>query len=116
MTDHVFHRSTRSAMPVVVGGRGIELVAADGRRFIDACGGAAVSCLGHGHPVVARAIARQAGTIAYAHTSFFTNEPAEALADCLGGGAPASLGRVFLVDNGSGAVETALKMARQYQI
>ena len=116
MTDHVFHRSTRSALPVVVGGRGIELVAADGRRFIDACGGAAVSCLGHGHPVVARAIARQAETIAYAHTSFFTNEPAEALADCLAAAAPASLSRVYFVDNGSAAVETALKMARQYQI
>jgi adenosylmethionine-8-amino-7-oxononanoate aminotransferase len=116
MTNHVFQRSTRSAMPVVVGGRGIELVAADGRRFIDACGGAAVSCLGHGHPVVARAIARQAETLAYAHTSFFTNEPAEALADCLAAAAPASLSRVYFVDNGSAAVETALKMARQYQI
>jgi adenosylmethionine-8-amino-7-oxononanoate aminotransferase len=116
MTNHVFHRSTRSKMPVVVGGRGIELVAADGRRFIDACGGAAVSCLGHGHPAVAREIARQAETIAYAHTSFFTNEPAEALADCLAAAAPASLSRVYFVDNGSAAVETALKMARQYQI
>lgn len=116
MTNHVFHRSTRSVMPVVVGGRGIELVAADGRRFIDACGGAAVSCLGHGHPVVTQAIAKQAGTIAYAHTSFFTNEPAEALADCLAAAAPAHLNRVYFVDNGSAAVETALKMARQYQI
>src|SRR5580692_11149898 len=116
MTDHVFHRSTRSGLPTVVGGHGIELIAADGRRFIDACGGAAVSCLGHGHPVVARAIARQAETIAYAHTSFFTNEPAEALADCLAAAAPPSLSRVYFVDNGSAAVETALKMARQYQI
>jgi adenosylmethionine-8-amino-7-oxononanoate aminotransferase len=116
MTNHVFQRSTRSKMPVVVGGRGVELVAADGRRFIDACGGAAVSCLGHGHPAVAREIARQAETIAYAHTSFFTNEPAEALADCLAAAAPASLSRVYFVDNGSAAVETALKMARQYQI
>jgi adenosylmethionine-8-amino-7-oxononanoate aminotransferase len=116
MTNHVFHRSTRSSMPVVVGGHGIELVAADGRRFIDASGGAAVSCLGHGHPVVTRAIARQAETIAYAHTSFFTNEPAEALADGLAAAAPAGLNRVYFVDNGSAAVETALKMARQYQI
>ena len=116
MTDHVFHRSTRSGLPTVVGGRGIELIAADGRRFIDACGGAAVSCLGHGHPVVTRAIARQAEAIAYAHTSFFTNEPAEALADRLAAAAPACLSRVYFVDNGSAAVETALKMARQYQI
>jgi adenosylmethionine-8-amino-7-oxononanoate aminotransferase len=116
MPDHVFHRSTRSAFPVAVGGRGIELIAADGRRYIDASGGAAVSCLGHGHPVVTRAIARQAEAMAYAHTSFFSNEPAEALADCLIASAPAGLGRVYFVDNGSAAVETALKMARQYQI
>ena len=116
MTDHVFHRSTRSGLPTVVGGRGIELIAADGRRFIDASGGAAVSCLGHGHPVVTRAIARQADAIAYAHTSFFTNEPAEALADRLTAAAPSALSRVYFVDSGSAAVETALKMARQYQI
>ena len=75
-----------------------------------------MSCLGHGHPVVTRAIARQAEAIAYAHTSFFTNEPAEALADRLAAAAPAGLSRVYFVDNGSAAVETALKMARQYQI
>lgn len=116
MSNHVFHRSTRSDWPVAVGGRGIELIAADGRRFIDASGGAAVSCLGHGHPAVVRAISRQAEALAYAHTSFFTNEPAEALADCLIEQAPAGLSRVYFVDNGSAAVETALKMARQYHI
>jgi hypothetical protein len=116
MPDHVFQRSTRAAWPTAVGGEGIELITADGRRFIDACGGAAVSCLGHGHPVVARAIATQAQTLAYAHTGFFTNEPAEALADCLTGLAPPGLDRVYFVDDGSAAVETALKLARQYQI
>ena len=65
---------------------------------------------------VTRAIARQAEAIAYAHTSFFTNEPAEALADRLAAAAPAGLSRVYFVDSGSAAVETALKMARQYQI
>ena len=116
MADHVFHRSTRSNLPVVVGGKGIELIAADGRRYLDACGGAAVSCLGHGHPAVTEAIARQARAMAYAHTSFFTNEPAEALADAVAAAAPPGLSRVYFVDNGSAAVETALKMARQYQI
>ena len=66
MTTHVFHRSTRARPPTVVAGHGIELIAADGRCFIDACGGAAVSCLGHGHPVVTRAIAQQAASMAYA--------------------------------------------------
>ena len=116
MADHVFHRSTRSELSTVVGGSGIELVTADGRRFMDASGGAAVSCLGHGHPAVVQAIARQAEALAYAHTSFFTNEPAEALADCLVAAAPKGLSRVYFVDNGSAAVETALKMARQYQV
>ena len=116
MAGHVFHRSTRAELPTVVGGSGIELVTADGRRFMDACGGAAVSCLGHGHPAVVRAIAKQAEALAYAHTSFFTNEPAEALADCVVAAAPAGLSRVYFVDNGSAAVETALKMARQYHV
>jgi adenosylmethionine-8-amino-7-oxononanoate aminotransferase len=116
MSDYVFHRSTRSKLPTVVGGCGIELITADGRRFIDACGGAAVSCLGHGHPAVVEAIARQARAMAYAHTGFFTNEPAEELAEVLAIAAPGDLKRVYFVDNGSTAVETALKMARQYQI
>ena len=116
MSDHVFPRSTRSRLPTVLGGQGIELIAADGRRYIDASGGAAVSCLGHGHPAVVAAIARQAEAMAYAHTSFFTNEPAEQLADELIAAAPKGLGRVYFVDNGSAAVETALKMARQYCI
>jgi adenosylmethionine-8-amino-7-oxononanoate aminotransferase len=116
MANHVFPRSTRSRLPTVVGGSGIELFTADGRRYIDACGGAAVSCLGHGHPAVTTAITRQAQAMAYAHTSFFTNEPAEELADSLIAAAPAGLARVYFVDNGSAAIETALKMARQYQI
>ncbi len=116
MSEYVFQRSTRSALPLVVGGSGIELIAADGRRFIDACGGAAVSCLGHGHPAVVEAIERQARKMAYAHTSFFTNEPAEELAQTLAVAAPGHLKRVYFVDNGSTAVETALKMARQYHI
>ncbi|MBS0419886.1 MAG: aspartate aminotransferase family protein [Proteobacteria bacterium] len=112
----MFHRSTRFELPTVVGGSGIELITADGRRFLDACGGAAVSCLGHGHPAVVDAIARQAHAMAYAHTGFFTNEPAEELAEVLAVAAPGDLKRVYFVDNGSAAVETSLKMARQYHI
>lgn len=116
MSNYLFHRSTRSELPTAVGGSGIELITADGRRFLDACGGAAVSCLGHGHPAVVEAIARQAHAMAYAHTSVFTNEPAEELAELLAVAAPGDLKRVYFVDNGSTAVETALKMARQYHI
>jgi adenosylmethionine-8-amino-7-oxononanoate aminotransferase len=114
MLGHVFHRSTRKTLPQVIGGEGIELLADNGRRYIDACGGAAVSCLGHGNPVVTKAIAEQAQRIAYAHTSFFTNEPAEALAEAIAEAAPGSLNWVYFLTGGSEAVETALKMARQY--
>src|ERR1700721_3340318 len=101
---------------MAAGGGGIELIGADGRRYIDACGGAAVSCLGHGHPVVTRAIVAQAEHLAYAHTSFFTNQPAERLAENLASATPGRLNHVYFVDSGSEAVETALKMARQYHL
>jgi adenosylmethionine-8-amino-7-oxononanoate aminotransferase len=111
---HILHRNANDVMPSVVGGKGIELFDRDGKHYIDASGGAAVSCLGHGHPAVLAALHRQLDTIAYAHTSFFTTEVAEQLADRLIEDAPAGLDHVYLVSGGSEAVEAALKMARQY--
>jgi len=102
------------AMPVAVGGKGIELFGSDGKRYIDASGGAAVSCLGHGHPELVRALHSQLDKLAYAHTSFFTTEVAEKLADRLVADTPDGLNHVYLVSGGSEAVEAALKMARQY--
>jgi adenosylmethionine-8-amino-7-oxononanoate aminotransferase len=87
---------------------------AEGRRYLDACGGAAVSCLGHGHPDVIAAMHDQIDRLAYAHTSFFTTEVAETLADELVRTAPAGMSHVYFVSGGSEAVEAALKMARQY--
>jgi len=75
---------------------------------------AAVSCLGHQHPRVLEAMAQQAGKLTYAHSSFFTSEPAEALADELVGHEPGGLGYAYIVSGGSEAIEAALKMARQY--
>ncbi|AOZ07942.1 aspartate aminotransferase family protein [Cupriavidus malaysiensis] len=111
---HVFHRNPRQALPMAVGGQGIELIDSNGKRYLDASGGAAVSCLGHGHPRVIEAIQRQVQTLAYAHTSFFTTEPAEALAATLAEAAPGDLNHVYFVSGGSEAVEAALKLARQY--
>jgi adenosylmethionine-8-amino-7-oxononanoate aminotransferase len=111
---HLLHRAIRSRMPVAVGGKGIELFDADGKVYIDASGGAAVSCLGHAHPAVLAALHAQLDKLAYAHTGFFTSEAAETLADMLVEDAPAGLGHVYLVSGGSEAVEAALKMARQY--
>ncbi len=114
MTTHVFHRSLKAAPPVAVSGEGIHITDAEGRRYIDACGGAAVSCLGHGHPAVNAAMIEQIGRLSYAHTSFFSSGPAEALADHLVANAPPGIGSVYFVSGGSEAMEAALKMARQY--
>ncbi|WDZ96988.1 aspartate aminotransferase family protein [Herbaspirillum sp. WKF16] len=113
---HVFHRNPRNQLPVAVGGEGMTLVDSEGRRYLDASGGAAVSCLGHGHPRVVEAIRRQVGQLAYAHTSFFTTEPAERLAATLAAAAPGKLNHVYFLSGGSEAVEAALKLARQYHV
>src|SRR4051812_34481022 len=113
---HVFHRSTASHPLVAVGGEGIFLIDADGRRYIDACGGAAVSCLGHGHPEVVAAIADQTARLEYVHTGFFTSEAAEELATVIADASPEALDRVWYTSSGSEAIEAALKLARQYHL
>ncbi|HEV2897330.1 MAG TPA: aspartate aminotransferase family protein [Pseudaminobacter sp.] len=110
----ILHRQIHASLPVAVGGQGVHLLDADGRSYIDASGGAAVSCLGHGNPDVTAALHAQADRLAYAHTSFFTNEPAERLADRLVAGAPQGISHAYFVSGGSEAIEAALKMARQY--
>ena len=110
----VFHRAPRATLPVAVAGDGIEIIDSTGKRYIDACGGAAVSCLGHSNQRVIDAIKRQVQQLPYAHTSFFTTEVAEELADRLVDAAPAGLDHVYFVSGGSEAIEAALKLARQY--
>lgn len=111
---HVFHRNPRQTLAVAVAGKGIELIDSNGKHYIDASGGAAVSCLGHGHPRVIEAIKQQVDSLAYAHTSFFTTEVSEELARTLAQAAPGDLNHVYFVSGGSEAVEAALKLARQY--
>lgn len=115
-TSRVLHRSLRETPPKAIGGDGIWLIREDGRKVLDASGGAAVSCLGHQHPRVLEAMAKQASKLAYAHTAFFTSEAAEALADHLVGHEPGGLAYVYFVSGGSEAVEAAIKIARQYFI
>jgi adenosylmethionine-8-amino-7-oxononanoate aminotransferase len=114
--SHVFGRDTRTIFPVAVRGEGLFLYDASGKRYLDASGGAAVSCLGHGHPAVREAIKRQVDRLGYAHTGYFTNEPQELLADELIAHAPRGLTRAFFVTGGSEATEAALKLARQYHV
>jgi adenosylmethionine-8-amino-7-oxononanoate aminotransferase len=114
--SRVLHRSLRETPPLAIGGEGLWLMSEDGRRILDASGGAAVSCLGHQHPRVLDAIARQASKLAYAHTAFFSSAAAEELADHLVGHEPGGLGFVYFVSGGSEAIEASIKLARQYFI
>ena len=113
-SPHVFQRHTRADLPVAVRGEGLYVYDNTGKRYLDASGGAAVSCLGHGHPRIVAAIKRQLDQLAYAHTSFFTTEVAELLADHIIAHAPAGIERVYFNSGGSEGIEAALKLARQY--
>ena len=114
--SRVLHRSLRETPPKAVGGEGVWLIAEDGKRILDASGGAAVSCLGHQHPRVLEAMSHQASKLAYAHTGFFSSEPAEALAEHLVGEEPGGLAYAYFVSGGSEAIEACIKLARQYFI
>jgi adenosylmethionine-8-amino-7-oxononanoate aminotransferase len=113
-SSRMLHRSLRETPPKAIGGEGVWLIAEDGRRILDASGGAAVSCLGHQHPRVLDAMARQASKLAYAHTAFLSSEPAEALAEHLVGHEPGGLAYAYFVSGGSEAIEASIKLARQY--
>ncbi len=112
--SHIFPRHTKQLPPVAVRGEGCYLYDDTGKQYLDASGGAAVSCLGHGDQTIIEAVKAQLDKLAYAHTGFFTSEPAETLANLLIDHAPGDLDRVYLVSGGSEAMEAALKLARQY--
>ncbi|MTI44282.1 adenosylmethionine-8-amino-7-oxononanoate aminotransferase [Roseibium hamelinense] len=114
--SHVFPRHTKANPPIAVAGQGCYIFDSTGKKYFDGSGGAAVSCLGHGDPDVTEAIKGQIDKIAFAHTGFFTSEPAEELADMLTRHAPEGLDRVYFVSGGSEAMEAALKLARQYYL
>ena len=110
----IVQRNPAINLPVAVRGEGVYLYDSNGREYIDASGGAAVSCLGHGHPDVLQAMRAQLEKLAYAHSSFFTTDVAEKLAETLVENAPAGISHAYFVCDGSEAVEASLKMARQY--
>ncbi|MEO0622956.1 MAG: aspartate aminotransferase family protein [Pseudomonadota bacterium] len=114
--SHVFPRHSALKPPTVVGGEGCYLIDAEGKRYLDGSGGAAVSCLGHGDRDIIEAVKAQLDKIAFAHTGFFTSEPAEALADLLIETAPEGLDRVYFVSGGSEGAEAAIKLARQVHV
>ena len=114
--SNIFPRHTANLPPLVASGDNAYVIDNTGKRYLDACGGAAVSCLGHSNQVVVDAVKKQLDTIAYAHTGFFTSEPAERLAAELCKRAPDNFGRVYFHNGGSEAVEASLKLARQYYL
>lgn len=111
---YLLHRQIHHDYPLAVAGQREYLFDAEGKRYIDASGGAAVSCLGHQHPEVIAAMQAQMEALCYAHTSFFTTAVAEELGEELIAHAPPGMSHVYLVSGGSEAVEAALKLARQY--
>lgn len=113
---HIFGRTTSGYTPTAVRGEGCYIVDTNGKRYFDGSGGAAVSCLGHSNERVKKAINDQLANLDFAHTGFFTSEPAEALADLLIKHAPKDIERVYLVSGGSEAIEAAIKLARQYYL
>lgn len=110
----VFHRDLQFPYPVATHAAGMHIYDADGKAYLDMCGGAAVSCLGHQHPDVVAALKKQIDTLAYAHTSFFSNEPQEKLAGLLVERFGDPSARVYFSSGGSEANETALKLAWQF--
>ena len=117
--NSLFPRNFRNPLPVAVRGEGCWIVAADGRRYLDASGQAAVVNVGHGVKEIGEAMSAQAGRIAFAHTTQFHSEAAEKLARRLLDLAPANFrkgGRVYFTSGGSEATETAIKLARQFHL
>ncbi len=114
--SHVFHRSNLAKYPVAVKGEGIYITDSNGKRYLDGCCGAAVSCLGHSNADVKNAMKNQIDKLAWAHSGFFTTEPMEELADFLIERAPEGIERVYFVSGGSEAIEAGIKLARQYYL
>ncbi len=113
----ILHRQTGTTLPRLGNARGLWVTDSEGREYLDAVsGGAAVSAIGHGDPTVREAILAQLDRVAYAHSSFFTSDPAEDLAETLVASAPDGIAKVAFCSGGSEAVEGALKLARQYWV
>jgi adenosylmethionine-8-amino-7-oxononanoate aminotransferase len=116
--DHIFYRGLLDEYVTIDRGEGVYLYDTDGNRYLDAAGQGAggIISVGYGREDVARAMATQAERISFLHSSFFRSQAFADLADQVVGMAPEGLARVWLVSSGSEAVESALKLARQYHL
>jgi len=117
MGEAIFPRNFLKKYPHATRAEGCFVYTDDGKRYMDASGGAAVVTIGHGVEEIGRAMAEQASRLAYVHSSQFQTEIAEKLARRILALAPDGMGpdgRVYFTSGGSEATETALKLARQY--
>jgi adenosylmethionine-8-amino-7-oxononanoate aminotransferase len=114
--DHVFYRNLRKNYPTAVRGEGVYIYDQSGKAYLDGSGGAVVVSIGHGVKEIQEAMLKQAGQIAFAHGSQFTTEAAVSLAEKIIRISPPGLNRVYFLSGGSEAIETSVKMARQYQV
>ena len=114
--SNVFPRQITNPPIKAVSSDGCYIIDENGKQYFDGSGGAAVSCLGHGDPDVIKAVQDQTSKMAFAHTGFFSSDPAEELAKLLIDNAPGELDRVYFVSGGSEAIEAAIKLARQFHI
>ena len=114
--SHVFHRVLSRKLPSAVRAEGVWIEDADGRRYLDAAGGAIVVNVGHGARSLIEAMAAQAGRVDYVHGTMFTTESLESYADELAPLLPMEEPRIYPVSGGSEAVETAIKLARSYHL
>jgi adenosylmethionine-8-amino-7-oxononanoate aminotransferase len=114
--DHVFYRNLRKSYPIVDRGEGVYIYDSKGKQYIDGSGGAAVVGIGHGVKEITEAMIEQARKISFAHGSHFTSQATINLASKLVQLSPKGLTKVYFLSGGSEGVETAVKMARQYQV
>jgi adenosylmethionine-8-amino-7-oxononanoate aminotransferase len=114
MSKVLYRHNVSHDLPRAVGGDGAWIIDAAGKRYLDASGGAAVSCLGHSNEAIRAALVEQVSSLAYAHTRYFTTDAMEEMADLLVSAAPDALSKVWFTSGGSEAIEAALKITRQY--
>ena len=116
MTDKVFYRNLRKSYKMVTHAKGVYLYDAEGKRYLDGCGGNTVVNVGYGVEEIIEAIYAQMKKTSFAHTSRFTSEVQEALAEKIIQLSPKGMARVYFLSGGSEATEAALKMARQFHL
>lgn len=114
--NNVFYRTQNWHYPKIVKGEGVYLIDENGKKYLDGCSGSAVANIGHGNAEIAEHAKEQIEKIAFTHLSRFTADPIEKCAELVAKHTPENLNHVYFVSGGSEAVETSIKMARQYYI